>query len=185
MATKEDIRTLLKLILAAWPKTKLSNDMLDLWHEMLEQHSGRNLVAALKEHMRHSEWPPSIAELHRRALALSDPQAAMSGDEAFAVARRACAAGAYVRERVRGVLRDTPVVFEALERFGGPSAMGAVTNVEVARGQFARCFNSILAQAVAKAGAEPPPNVVQLDRPTTGALPEDVRNRLRGVKAIA
>lgn len=63
-----------KLMKAAWTDPKFLPDefSVEVWYEALKDLPGDRLALAVRSHMSDCKWPPSIAELRKRAILPSD-----------------------------------------------------------------------------------------------------------------
>ena len=76
MASDDTVKTVVRHILTAYPKerAKLGADeirsMFEVWPQYLNDLDDTLLLAAVQEHITHSQWLPSIAEIRAAAVSL-------------------------------------------------------------------------------------------------------------------
>lgn len=82
--TLEEAKTLIGMMLAAYPNMQVNENMPKVWHECLKSISIADALKALKVHILKSKWPPSIAEINEVVTLSATPEhLKLSGQEAI------------------------------------------------------------------------------------------------------
>lgn len=135
-----------------------------LWHGALEAEDPRVVLAALRDCVKTSAYPPVVADICARVQAMKAADAP-GASEAFAALKRAVRRGLYHAQEEYERLPPECKTF-----LGGPSGLRDLAMVDedtletVTRGQFIRQYDAIAEKERVRA-----------------AIPEDLRPLLRGV----
>ena len=159
MANRETVLLAVKHILTAYPKerAKLGQDaiksMFEIWPEYLSDLDDTLLLAAVQEHVTHSQWLPSIAEIRSAAVGImrQASPAHQSAIDAWGEVKRAIRqVGSY------GVPTfANPITTKVVQRMGWRVICFDDGPEGVIRAQFERYYNAEIERAERLAAQSP------------------------------
>lgn len=160
MNTQETVK-MFSIIAALYPRDekfcKADKTMLLAWAEMLADIPHDLAMSAIKMHAVESQFPPSIAEIRKAAVSLTQPQLSITAEEAWDKALRAVRQyGINLKQQALATLPKE--VAEFIER-SWYKDICTTQNIDVVRGQFFRAWEARVSKA--KTEALLPPSVRQ------------------------
>jgi len=159
MATNDTVVRAVKHILTAYPKerAKLGQDeiksMFEIWPQYLSDLDETLLMAAVQEHVTHSQWLPSIAEIRQAAVSLmrQASPAGQSAIDAWGDVKQAIArVGSYNVPSF-----DNPITANVVKRMGWREICLSEDPEGVIRAQFERYYNEQIGRAERSAAQSP------------------------------
>ena len=159
MANRETVVMAVKHILTAYPKerAKLGQDeiksMFEIWPQYLSDLDEMLLMAAVQEHVTHSQWLPSIAEIRQAAVSLmrQASPAGQSAIDAWGDVKQAVArVGSYNAPSF-----DNPITARVVRRMGWREICLSEDPEGVIRAQFERYYNGEMERAERSAAQSP------------------------------
>lgn len=192
MATNDTVVKAIRHILTAYPKerAKLGQDeirsMFEVWPQYLSDLDETLLMAAVQEHVTHSQWLPSIAEIRQAAVSLmrQASPAGQSAIDAWGDVKRAIArVGSYNVPSF-----DNPITARVVSRMGWREICLSEDPEGVIRAQFERYYNGEMERAERQAQQSPAvagfiasmaaDRFTELPAPRTTGIIADVARRL-------
>lgn len=178
MANPDTITQAIRHILTAYPKerSKLGQEeirsMFEVWPQYLNDLDDTLLLAAVQEHITHSQWLPSIAELRASAVSImrQASPAHQSAIDAWGEVKRA-----FLRVGYDGKPEFTnPITAKVIRLMGWRDLCLSDAPEGVDRAQFERYYNEEIRRAEAQAQQSPQVAafVASMDANRFAALPE-------------
>ncbi|MZQ97187.1 MAG: hypothetical protein GT601_05890 [Acidaminobacter sp.] len=103
--TREEVLKIMTYIRVSYPRwaSELKPDdarlMVEIWMDDLKEYSSDLVMAAVKSHRRVEKWPPTIADIIEKIDVIQGKVEPMTGQEAWALVRKALKNGIYNAKR--------------------------------------------------------------------------------------
>jgi len=137
---EQQVLRLLRVIRGAYPRVTFTDDTIDAYTVMLKDLPYELAQRAVVDLIRTSQWPPTVAEICRRAAELVDPLPDV--DEAYEAARRAAREHSPYDDQNRALEALHPLVRQALLTVG-IETMAYTDQPMIAAAQFRQVYERL------------------------------------------
>lgn len=167
------------MVAAAYPRFEVNDVVHRTWSEMLSDLDYAAVNVALKRHIACEKFPPTIADIRRRATPSNDT----TGAEAWGALMEAVRRHGYYHE-AEG-LASLPPMVASVARHIGWREINMCDEVSVLRGQFLRMFAQVEERQVREQQLPQGLRPKALSEPEVplSAMPEDVQRTIERMKA--
>lgn len=138
----KEVVELLVIITAAYPNMQISEAMVKLWHELLEDIDFNLAKTAVKKLILESPYPPTIADIRKHVMEITTPpEDRIDAAEAWGEVLRAIRHHGYYCEKE--ALESMSPRTAKVVRYMGWREICLSEDIDVVRGQFIKMYNAV------------------------------------------
>jgi len=138
---KSDMMKILAVLTQMYPKFEVNDIKAQIFFELLGDLEYNMLQTAVKKHMLLSEFPPTIAELRKLSVEITNPSMQVTAAEAWGEVERA------IRNHgmwdIQKALESMSEQTRKIVKFMGFESICMSENIEVTRGQFLKMYGQV------------------------------------------
>lgn len=64
--TRDQLKTVFKILANVYPNFEVSSEKLDIWHEFLQDQDANAVMERVKAHVKEKKFPPTVADLREQ-----------------------------------------------------------------------------------------------------------------------
>jgi hypothetical protein len=138
---KSEMMKILAVLTEVYPKFVVNEVKAQIFYELLGDLDYNILQTAVKKHMLLSEFPPTIAELRKQAVEISNPSLLMTAADAWGEIERAIRNhGSWNEIEAMKSMSDST---RKIAKYMGWQDICMSENIEVTRGQFFKMYGQV------------------------------------------